>query len=107
MAKTMSQRGIEMGVFVAHKIYWKEPNLASGDIAISVDGLTDVDNLIQQPYEVWRFVVFVDHIHDAAVAFGADLPVEAEVETAVLLFRDQVTANAAVTAGKNRSARGG
>lgn len=30
MAKTMAKRGIEMGVFVAHKIYWKEPNLASG-----------------------------------------------------------------------------
>ncbi|MCX2681017.1 TIM barrel protein [Galbibacter sp. EGI 63066] len=31
MAKTMQQRGIEMGVFVAHTIYWTEPNLASGD----------------------------------------------------------------------------
>ena len=31
MARTMKDRGIEMGVFVAHKIYWKEPNLASGD----------------------------------------------------------------------------
>ena len=30
MAKTMADLGIEMGVFVAHKIYWKEPNLASG-----------------------------------------------------------------------------
>ncbi len=27
------------------------------EIFRSVDGLTDVDNLIQQPYEVWRFVV--------------------------------------------------
>ena len=32
MAKTMAVRNIEMGVFVAHKIYWTEPNLASGDI---------------------------------------------------------------------------
>ncbi|SHI35327.1 hydroxypyruvate isomerase [Arenibacter nanhaiticus] len=31
MAKTMQDRGIEMGVFVAHEIYWKEPNLASGN----------------------------------------------------------------------------
>ena len=31
MAKTMMDRGLEMGVFVAHEIYWKEPNLASGD----------------------------------------------------------------------------
>lgn len=30
MAKTMTDLGLEMGVFVAHKIYWKEPNLASG-----------------------------------------------------------------------------
>lgn len=30
MASTMANRGLEMGVFVAHKIYWKEPNLASG-----------------------------------------------------------------------------
>ena len=30
MAKTMAKLGIQMGVFVAHKIYWKEPNLASG-----------------------------------------------------------------------------
>ena len=31
MAKTMQKRGLTMGVFVAHEIYWKEPNLASGD----------------------------------------------------------------------------
>lgn len=31
MAKTMQERGLEMGVFVAHEIYWKAPNLASGD----------------------------------------------------------------------------
>jgi len=30
MATTMTKRGITMGVFVAHKIYWKEPNLANG-----------------------------------------------------------------------------
>ena len=31
IAKLMQDKNIEMGVFVAHKIYWKEPNLASGD----------------------------------------------------------------------------
>ena len=31
MSKTMQKRGIEMGVFVAHTIHWKEPNLACGD----------------------------------------------------------------------------
>jgi len=30
MADTMAKRGLEMGVFVAHKIYWREANLASG-----------------------------------------------------------------------------
>ena len=30
MAKVMQRRGLEMGVFVAHEIYWNEPNLASG-----------------------------------------------------------------------------
>jgi hydroxypyruvate isomerase len=33
MATTMEKRGMQMGVFVAHKIYWTEPNLASGDIS--------------------------------------------------------------------------
>lgn len=30
MASTMAKRGLDMGVFVAHKIYWREANLASG-----------------------------------------------------------------------------
>ena len=30
MAQVMQDRGIEMGIFVAHKIYWTEPNLTSG-----------------------------------------------------------------------------
>jgi len=31
IAATMTQLGMQMGVFVAHKIYWTEPNLTSGD----------------------------------------------------------------------------
>jgi len=31
MAKTMGERGMKMGVFVAHNIAWNRPNLASGD----------------------------------------------------------------------------
>ena len=31
MASVMGRRGIQMGVFVAHEIYWQEPNLASGN----------------------------------------------------------------------------
>lgn len=30
MAATMEKRNIQMGVFVAHKIYWSDPNLTSG-----------------------------------------------------------------------------
>jgi len=30
MAAVMAKRNMEMGVFVAHQIYWQEPNLASG-----------------------------------------------------------------------------
>jgi len=31
IASQMEKTNMEMGVFVAHKIFWKEPNLASGD----------------------------------------------------------------------------
>lgn len=31
MAETMAERGMRMGVFVAHTIYWDRPDLASGD----------------------------------------------------------------------------
>lgn len=30
MARTMANRDMQMGVFVAHTIFWREPNLASG-----------------------------------------------------------------------------
>ena len=30
----MDRRGLRMGVFVAHEIYWKKPNLANGDKAL-------------------------------------------------------------------------
>lgn len=52
MAKTMSDRGIEMGVFVAHEIYWKEPNLASGD----KDKRTEFLNYIKESVEVAKRV---------------------------------------------------
>ena len=31
ISKTLLNRGMKMGVFVAHKIYWDKPNLSSGD----------------------------------------------------------------------------
>ncbi|WP_242118169.1 hydroxypyruvate isomerase family protein [Aestuariivivens sediminicola] len=42
MAETMLKRNLTMGVFVAHKIYWKEPNLASGDMAKRKAFLSDI-----------------------------------------------------------------
>ena len=31
IGSTLNKRNMSMGVFVAHKIYWNEPNLASGN----------------------------------------------------------------------------
>ena len=52
MAKTMQDRGMEMGVFVAHEIYWKEPNLASGD----ADKRTEFLEYIKQSVDVAKRV---------------------------------------------------
>jgi len=52
MAKTMQKRGLDMGVFVAHKIYWKEPNLASGDSEKRAEFL----NFIKESVEVAKRV---------------------------------------------------
>ncbi len=60
MAKTMEKRGIEMGVFVAHKIYWKEPNLASGDEAMRKEFLSDIKSSVEVAKRVnakWMTVV--------------------------------------------------
>ncbi len=42
MAKTMADRNMQMGVFVAHEIYWKEPNLASGNEALREKFLEEI-----------------------------------------------------------------
>ncbi|NMH87103.1 TIM barrel protein [Flavivirga sp. Y03] len=52
MAKTMADRNITMGVFVAHKIYWRAPNLASGNI----DKRREFLNEIRQSVEVAKRV---------------------------------------------------
>ncbi len=60
MAKTMEKRGMEMGVFVAHKIYWKEPNLASGDNAKRTEFLEDIRASVEVAKRVnakWMTVV--------------------------------------------------
>lgn len=60
MAQTMQERGLEMGVFVAHKIYWKEPNLAGGDSAKRKEFLEDIKSSIEVAKRVnakWMTVV--------------------------------------------------
>ena len=46
MATLMQQRGMTMGVFVAHKIYWKEPNLAGGEAKYREEFLNDIKDSI-------------------------------------------------------------
>lgn len=47
MGALMSELGIAMGVFVAHKIYWSEPNLASGKIDKREEFLNDIRNAVE------------------------------------------------------------
>lgn len=47
MGALMSKLGIAMGVFVAHKIYWSEPQLASGDKDKREEFLRDIRNAVE------------------------------------------------------------
>ena len=56
----LSNYNIKMGVFVAHKIYWNEPNLASGDLNKRNEFLNDISNSIDVAKRVnakWMTVV--------------------------------------------------
>jgi len=60
MAETMEARSIRMGVFVAHKIYWREPNLASGDEGMRAEFLTHIQESVDVAKRVnatWMTVV--------------------------------------------------
>lgn len=60
MAGVMRDRGLEMGVFVAHKIYWNEPNLTSGDPDRREEFLADIKNAVTVAKRVnakWMTVV--------------------------------------------------
>ena len=60
MAKVMQERNLEMGVFVAHKIYWKEANLASGNIDKRNEFLGEIKQSIEVAKRVkakWMTVV--------------------------------------------------
>jgi hydroxypyruvate isomerase len=60
MGKVMDRLGIAMGVFVAHKIYWKEPNLAGGDAAYRQEFLQQIRDSVEVARRVnakWMTVV--------------------------------------------------
>ena len=60
IAKKMSQLNIDMGVFVAHKIYWREPNLTSGDKDLQDEFVAHVKDSIEVAKRVnatWMTVV--------------------------------------------------
>ncbi|MFT5890461.1 MAG: hydroxypyruvate isomerase [Dokdonia sp.] len=60
MAKTMATHGMTMGVFVAHKIYWTEPNLASGKKAWRDEFLAEIKSSVAVAKRVnakWMTVV--------------------------------------------------
>lgn len=60
IAKLMQEKQMEMGVFVAHKIYWKTPNLASGNTTYRDEFLKDIKNSIAVAQRInakWMTVV--------------------------------------------------
>lgn len=60
MAAVMTETGLQMGVFVAHKIYWQTPNLASGDAGMRKEFLDDIRNAVEVAKRVnatWMTVV--------------------------------------------------
>jgi len=60
MASTMIKRGLRMGVFVAHEIYWKKPNLTSGDESSRKEFLDYINKAISVAKRVnarWMTVV--------------------------------------------------
>lgn len=60
ITKLMQGNNIEMGVFVAHKIYWKEPNLSSGKKEYRDEFLKDIEDSINVAKRVnakWMTVV--------------------------------------------------
>lgn len=60
MAKAMADRGMQMGVFVAHTIFWKEPNLASGREDWREQFLTEIQESVEVAKRVnatWMTVV--------------------------------------------------
>ena len=65
IAQAMAQRDMQMGVFVAHTIHWREPNLAGGDEDLRAQFLSEIEESVEVAKRVnatWMTVVpgFVD-----------------------------------------------
>ncbi len=60
MAATMAERRVQMGVFVAHTIYWNKPNLASGDQSYRDEFMKEIKESVEVAKRVdatWMTVV--------------------------------------------------
>lgn len=60
LARTMDSLDLKMGVFVAHTIHWKEPNLASGDLVKRNEFLDEIKTSVSVAQRVnakWMTVV--------------------------------------------------
>jgi len=60
IAARMEKNGMTMGVFVAHTIYWTEPNLASGDANKRAEFLKEIEESVEVAKRVnakWMTVV--------------------------------------------------
>tara|TARA_B100001123_G_C15232017_1_gene995533 strand:- start:546 stop:1469 length:924 start_codon:yes stop_codon:yes gene_type:complete len=47
IAKKMKRLGMDMGVFVGHKIYWREPNLTSGDKSLQDEFVKNIKESVE------------------------------------------------------------
>ena len=60
IAKKMKRLGMDMGVFVGHKIYWREPNLTSGDKSLQDEFVKNIKESVEVAKRVnatWMTVV--------------------------------------------------
>ena len=60
IAKKMKRLGMDMGVFVGHKIYWREPNLTSGDKSLQDKFVKNIKESVEVAKRVnatWMTVV--------------------------------------------------
>jgi len=60
IAKLLNSLGMTMGVFVAHKIYWNDPNLTSGNPEFKSEFLSDIQKAVEVAKRVnakWMTVV--------------------------------------------------